>query len=103
MRRACSIPERCFRPCTAAPNSAACMCMPASWPFPTFRDSRLEGSPYPGPPSVCVSDQRVLHAFAFGQQRQCLAGDVGFEVRALLMRLEGGLVAEQLVEQELRR
>ena len=49
------------------------------------------------------SQQRVLRAFAFRQQRQRFAGDVGLEMRALLMRLEGGLVAEQLVEQELRR
>src|SRR5471030_2132952 len=30
MRRGCSIPARCFRPCTAAPNSAACTSMAAS-------------------------------------------------------------------------
>ena len=28
--RACSIPARCSRPCTAAPSSAACTCMPAA-------------------------------------------------------------------------
>src|SRR5262245_33233660 len=39
MRRACSTPARCSRRCTAAPNSAACMCMPASWRFRIFRDS----------------------------------------------------------------
>src|ERR1700723_190671 len=32
MRRACSIPARCFRPCTAAPSSAASMSMAASSP-----------------------------------------------------------------------
>ena len=37
--RACSIPARCFRPCTAAPSSAACMCMPAGWRFRIFRGS----------------------------------------------------------------
>src|SRR5579872_5468984 len=37
MRRGCSIPARCFRPCTAAPNWGACMCMPASWRFRIFR------------------------------------------------------------------
>src|ERR1700751_5661945 len=47
--------------------------------------------------------QSVLCAFALREQRECLARDVGLEVRALLVRLEGGLVAEQLVEQELRR
>src|SRR5581483_11186694 len=31
MRRACSIPEKCFRSCTAAPSSAASISMPASW------------------------------------------------------------------------
>src|SRR5689334_24067804 len=53
-------------------------------------------------PSIRLQ-QRVLRAFAPGQKRQRLACDVGLEVRALLMRLERGLVAEQLVEQELRR
>ena len=33
-----SIRERCFRRCTAAPNSAACMCMAAGWRFRIFRD-----------------------------------------------------------------
>src|ERR1700729_845090 len=37
MRRACSIPARCFRPCTAAPSSAACMSMAASSPSPNSR------------------------------------------------------------------
>ena len=32
--RACSIPARCFRRCTAAPNSAACTCMPGRVAFP---------------------------------------------------------------------
>src|ERR1700759_4477867 len=54
-------------------------------------------------PESSRSDQRVLCALALGEQRQCLAGDVGLEVRRFLMRLEGGLVTEQLVEQELRR
>ena len=36
-RRACSIPARCSRRCTAAPSSAACMCMPGAWRFRTFR------------------------------------------------------------------
>src|SRR5271154_3354664 len=34
MRRACSIPARCFRPCTAAPSSAASTSMAASSRFP---------------------------------------------------------------------
>src|SRR6476660_3065090 len=33
MRRACSTPARCFPSCIAAPNSAACMCMPARLRF----------------------------------------------------------------------
>ena len=37
--RACSIPARCFRPCTAAPSSAACTCMRAAWRSRTFRGS----------------------------------------------------------------
>src|SRR5436309_7652568 len=37
MRRACSIREKCFRPCTAAPSSAACTSMAASWLFPSCR------------------------------------------------------------------
>jgi len=44
-----------------------------------------------------------LHALALGQQRQRLARDVGLEMRALLMCLEGGFVAEEFIEQELRR
>ena len=38
-RRACSIPERCFRPCTAAPNSAASTCMVANRLFRICRGS----------------------------------------------------------------
>ena len=53
--------------------------------------------------SIFSSQQRVLRPFALGQQRQRLARDIGLEVVALLVRLEGGLVAEQFVEQELRR
>jgi hypothetical protein len=37
-------PARCFRPCTAAPNSAASMCTAASWRFRTsraFEDLRM--------------------------------------------------------------
>src|SRR5258707_54606 len=34
---ACSIPARCFQPCIAAPNSAACMCMAASSLSPNSR------------------------------------------------------------------
>jgi len=30
-------PGKCFRPCIAAPNSAACMSMAASWRFQIFR------------------------------------------------------------------
>src|SRR5258706_13607359 len=45
--------------------------------------------------------QRVLRAFAFGEQRQRFACDIGLEMRALLMRLEGGFVTKQFVEQEL--
>ena len=37
--RACSIPARCFRRCTAVPSSAACTCTPARWRFRTFRGS----------------------------------------------------------------
>ena len=54
-------------------------------------------------PESAAQQQRVLRAFALGEQRQGLAGDIGLEMRALLMRLEGGLVAEQFVEQELCR
>ena len=35
--RACSIPARCFRPCIAAPSSAACTCMPGGWRSRIFR------------------------------------------------------------------
>ena len=38
--RACSIPAKCFRRCTAVPSSAACTCMPARWRSPTFRGSK---------------------------------------------------------------
>src|SRR6516165_4564994 len=55
------------------------------------------------PGAHAASQQRVLRAFALCQERQRLAGDIGLEMRALLVRLEGRLVAEQLVEQELRR
>jgi hypothetical protein len=48
-------------------------------------------------------DQPILHPLAPCQQGQSLAGDVGLEVLTLLVRLEGGLVAEQFVEQELGR
>src|SRR6516165_8635011 len=48
------------------------------------------------------SKQRVLHPLTLRQQRQGLAGDAVLEMSALLMRLERGFVAEQLVEQELR-
>src|SRR5271170_5032479 len=51
---------------------------------------------------AAVLQQRVLRAFALGEQRQGLPCDIGLEMRALLMCLEGGLVAEQLIEQELR-
>ena len=44
-----------------------------------------------------------MRPLAFGEQRQRLFGDVGLEVGAVLMRLERGFVAEQFVEQELRR
>ena len=37
--RACSIPARCFRRSTAAPNLAACTCMPGASRFPIFRGS----------------------------------------------------------------
>ncbi len=40
--RACSTRARCFRPCTAAPSSAACTCTPARWRFPIFRGSSWE-------------------------------------------------------------
>jgi hypothetical protein len=43
-----------------------------------------------------------LGAFALGEKRQCLLGDVGLEIGALLMRLESGLVPEQFIEQKLR-
>src|SRR5262249_30823593 len=78
------------------------MCTLASWPSLTFRGSRGGRAPADGP-FRWRSEQAVLCSLALGQQRQRLVGDVGLEVRALLMRLEGGLVAEQLVEQELRR
>src|SRR5207247_3914322 len=58
---------------------------------------------------VCSSDlrrhlqQRVLRALSLGEQRQRLTCDVGLEMRAVLMRLEGGFVAEQFVEQKLSR
>src|SRR5881392_336143 len=45
--------------------------------------------------------QRILRALSLGEQRQRLTCDVGLEMRALLMRLEGGFVTEQFVEQEL--
>jgi hypothetical protein len=41
-----------------------------------------------------------LHPLTLRQQRQGLASDAAFEMCALLMRLERGLVAEQFVEQE---
>jgi len=44
-----------------------------------------------------------LRPLALGEQRQRLARDIGLEVGTVLMRLERGLVAEQFVEQELRR
>src|SRR5439155_21354000 len=47
--------------------------------------------------------QRVLRALSLGEQRQRLTCDVGLEMRAILMRLEGGFVAEQFVEQKLSR
>src|SRR5579863_5223745 len=50
-----------------------------------------------------VLQQDVLRPLALCEQRQRLSGDVGLEVSALLMRLEGSLVAEQFVEKELRR
>jgi len=59
-----------------------------------------------GGPPHCVEArlyQRVLRAFALGQQRECFTGDVGLEMWALLMGLERGFVAEQFVKQELRR
>src|ERR1700744_6064842 len=37
MRRGCSIPARCFRPCIAAPSLAACMSTAASSPSLIFR------------------------------------------------------------------
>jgi hypothetical protein len=46
------------------------------------------------------SQQRVLRAFAFGEERQRLAGDVGLEMRALLMRLEGSFVAKQFLKRD---
>src|SRR5258708_35984693 len=55
-----------------------------------------------GPAATRSLQQRVVRAFTFGEQRQRLACDIGLEMRALLMRLEGGFVAEQFVEQELR-
>jgi hypothetical protein len=44
-----------------------------------------------------------LRALALGEQRQGLACDVTLEMRAVLVCLERRLVAEQFVEQELRR
>jgi len=44
-----------------------------------------------------------LRAFAFGEQRQGLAGDIGFEIIAFLMRFQGRFVAEQLIKEKLRR
>jgi len=41
-----------------------------------------------------------LHALALCEQRQRLACDVGLEMRAVLVRLERGFVAEQFIEQE---
>src|SRR5580704_7367380 len=76
---------------------------PGEWVSP--RVTRAE-APRPSPPlageGVASSQQCVLGALAFGEQRQRLAGDIGLEMRALLMGLEGGVVAEQFVEQELR-
>ena len=48
---------------------------------------------------MCLQ-QRVLHALAPCEQRQRLACDVGLEMRAVLVRLERGFVAEQFIEQE---
>jgi hypothetical protein len=48
-------------------------------------------------------EQRVMRALALGEERQRLFYDIGLEMSAFLMRLEGGFVTEQFVEQELRR
>src|SRR5215831_7115685 len=59
-------------------------------------------APYRQALAVGPSKQRELHPLTLRQQRQGLAGDAVLEMSALLMRLERGFVAEQLVEQELR-
>ena len=41
-----------------------------------------------------ASQQRVLRSLASGEERQRLLGDIGLEVRAVLVRLERGFVAE---------
>src|SRR3569832_1357949 len=48
-------------------------------------------------------EQDVLRPLTLCEQWQRLTGDIGFEVRAFLVRLQGRLITEQLVEQELRR
>src|SRR5262249_24286974 len=69
--------------------------------YPAVLD--CEGKARAGGPFLnLTSQQRVLRAFALCEQGQRLACNIGLEMRAFLMRLEGGLIAEQFVEQELR-
>ena len=44
-----------------------------------------------------------MRAFALGEQRQGLARDIGFEVAAFHVRFQRRFVAEQFIEQKLRR
>src|SRR5262249_16956882 len=76
--------------------------LPRFEPFVTSQEGEGQAQACLSTPMVS-SQQCVLRPLALRQQRQGLAGDVGLEVRAFLMRLERGLVAEQFVEEELRR
>src|SRR5690348_8678269 len=82
------------RPCVSAPTGAG--------GYRSVRSLRSR-SKRPQAFVTFILEQRVLDSFALSQKRHGLLGDVGLEMRAVLMRLERGFVAEQFVEQELRR
>src|SRR5690348_8884063 len=89
MTKACSIPARCFRPCTAAPNSAACTSMPDAWHFPTCRDSKT---------STRGNERRnALMKFGLFTSAQANSGDLGPESgQGFRDYLDFAVAAEQL-------
>ena len=82
IRKACSIPARCFRSCTAAPSSAACTCHGGKLPLPrpaavlmnARADSARERRPSVGRAALsAIADDNALEFAGRGTKRRSAA------------------------------